>query len=327
MNKWLIATAGVVAFGALLWWRAQQSAAPVPPIEVVEQLPALSSAREPELPAKPLSEQTPSEEDAPSFEAGEEPVLLSDEASAKAMLYALFMRLEEPMRDWAHTRGLARKDANGTLMLEQPYQQYDDETLAALAANGDMWAQQILAGRIRDTRPAEAMELYRAAAANGSVYAMVELAELSEKIAALSPDFKFEGESAGEVQLDQYYSLRDTPVSPKTTAYAWKAVAEMAGIPGFMGFTGARLEKDEIATACELAGSIYSDLLARRAAAGLGPYPNDPPPAWFDPAAYGQGPGCEHPEAVQFDFSACQEIHYSEPGQDRTAIMYVCDEG
>lgn len=253
--------------------------------------------------------------------------MLSDEASAKAIVYELFMRLEEPMRNWAQTRGLARKDANGALMLEQPYQQYDDETLAALAGNGDMWAQQILADRIKDARPAEAMELFRQAAASGSVFAMVQLAELSAKIAALSPDFKFDGEDAGDVQLQQYYSLRDSQVPPATTAYAWKAVAEMAGLPGFLGFTGSSLQEEDIAAACDLADSIYSDLLVRRAAAGLGPYPSDPPPAWFDPTRFRQSSGCEHPEAVQFDFSACQEIHYSEPGEEQTAIFYVCDEG
>lgn len=326
MNKWFIAATGIVAFAALLWWRAQQPAQPAAPDSTAEPVTAIAAPPGPETPAVPEAEvPLPAEEAAPA-EPPEEPLLLTDEASAKAMVYALFMRLEEPMRDWAQTRGVARTDANGELMLEQPYQQYDDDTLAALAANGDMWAQQILADRIRDTRPAEAMELYRLAAANGSVFAMVQIAELSQKIAALSPDFKFEGDNAGEVQLEQYYSLRDTPVSPATTAYAWKVVAEMAGIPGFMGFTGARLDKDEIATACDLAGSIYSDLLARRAVAGLGPYPDDPPPAWFDPTAFGQSPGCEHPEAVQFDFSACQEVHYAEPGEEETAVFYVCEE-
>lgn len=323
MNKWFIATTGIVAFGALLWWRAQPVVAPA--AVMVTAPPAVDER--PQLPVTKLS--PPVAQDptgTPGRSSEDEPLTLTDEASAKAMVYELFMRLEGPMRVWAESRGLARKDANGVMILDQPYQQYDDATLAALADNGDMWAQQILAERIKKSRPAEAIELYREAAANGSVFAMLQLAELAGTVGALSPDFKFEGEDAGGIQLDQYYSLRDSVTPPTTTAYAWKAVAEMAGIPGFMGFTATRLDEAEIASACDLAGSIYSDLLARRAAAGLGPYPSDPPPAWFDPTSFQQTSGCEHPEAVNFDFSPCREIRYSEPGEEQVAVFYVCDE-
>lgn len=324
MDRWLIAGIGALAFAALLWWRLAPDNAPPTPAASDEPVLA-DSAPEPPT-AGPVAPDA-------GFPAGEsraggsdEGLTLSDETSAKAMMFALFMRLEEPMRRWAQTRGLPRTDPNGMLMLDQPYQQYDDEILAALAANGDMWALQLLAERIQRARPAEAMELYRQAAARGSIYAMLRISELAESIAGLSPDFRFENEGEGGLALEQYYSLRDMPVSPAVTAYAWKAVAEMAGLPGFMALTGARLPDEDIAAACDLAGSIYSELLERRARDGLGAYPGDPPPAWFDPSAFDTTSSCEHEQAVQLDFSACQEIRYQESGEEEDVVFFVCDD-
>ncbi len=324
MNRWLITGIGALAFVALLWWRLPVKDTPPLTAASDAHVIAVSPAELP--PAQPPAPDTVSPAGEPQAPADKQGLTLTDGTSAKAMMYALFMRLEEPMRRWAATRGLPRTDPNGVLVLDQPYQQYDDEILAALAANGDMWALQLLAERIQRARPAEAMELYRQAAAQGSIYAMLRISELAETIASLSPDFKFENEGSSGLALEQYYSLRDTPVSPAVTAYAWKAVAEMAGLPGFMAFTGAQLPDEEIAAACDLAGSIYSDLLDRRARNGLGAYPSDAPPAWFDPSAFGATSGCEHQQAVQLDFSGCQEIRYTEPGEDEEIIFFVCDE-
>lgn len=226
------------------------------------------------------------------------------------------------MREWAQTRGLPREDPNGNFMLDQPYQQYDDETLQALARNGDMWAQQILADRIRRSRPADAMELYRQAAASGSVYAMLMMANLSGTIAGMSPDFTFEEQG---IALDQYYSLRDAPVSPDVAAFAWSAVAEMAGLPGFMAMgAGDGLPADKRDAACELAGSIYSDLLEQRSAAGLGAYPADPPPVWIAADTLDTRASCAHEQAVSYDFSGCEQYRVKNPQSGEEVGFYVC---
>lgn len=328
MNKWLIAGVGVLVFAGLLLWRLH---APMSEPVHMPRAPQSRAATGDSVATPP-----PATTDAPAAEAESvpvDPLTLTDKTSAQAMMLSLFMQLEQPMREWAATRGMPQTDANGNFILDQPYQQYDDETLAALANNGDMWAQQILAERLARARPAEAMELYRKAAAQGSIFAMLQIAELADNIAAMSPDFEFENEFEGadNLALDQYYSLRDTPVPSRVTAFAWKAVAEMAGLPGFLSLTGSSLPDEDRAAACDLAGSIYSDMLARRARLGLGPYPGDPPPAWFDPGEQPAGSGCEHSEAVQYDFSACRQIRYAPPGKETedgydTAI-YVCDDG
>lgn len=326
MNKWLIAAIGIFVFVGLVLWRFNDKA-PAPIGEVAAPVPQTENKRSETRPPREESDELPV--NAADGESADDVTTLTDETSAKAMMMALMMQLERPMREWAAGRGLPLTDANGNYVLDQPYQQYDEDTLAALANNGDMWAQQILADRIAQARPAEAMELYRNAAAQGSIYAMIQIAELTARIAEMSPDFDFEEEfdGADKFALDQYYSLRDTPVQPKVTSFAWKAVAEMAGLPGFASLTGAQLPEADRVAACELAGSIYTDLLARRTSLGIGAYPGDAPPAWFDGEIMGKGSGCEHPEAVRYDFSDCRQIRYSPPGEEEDrGVFYVCDD-
>lgn len=314
-------------FAGLLLWRFI-SLPPATDSQVVAPA-SLPEKQSPETTSKPAAGEAPAA-DAADTDVSPEITTLTDETSARAMLLMLFMQLEGPMREWAESRGVPRTDANGNFMLDQPYQQYDEETLRALANNGDMWAQQILAGRIAVSRPAEAMELYRQAAAQGSVFAMLQLAELASTIGGMSPDFEFEDEIEGadNLALDQYYSLRDAAVPPNVTATAWRAVAEMAGLPGFMRMSPSSVSGEEFEAACDLAGSIYTDLLARRASAGLGGFPTDAPPAWIDGNFYG-GASCEHEQAVQYDFSGCRQIRFDPPGEedmgDEEQVIYVCD--
>lgn len=325
LNKWSIAVVGVVAFAVLLWWRLSAS------LPAEQQTPASAKPGRVEHTSEPLSSLMSKESELPqdaktAEKSSNGPLQITGRASIQALIFSMYMQLEEPLRAWAATRGLPRTDANGNFILDQPYQQYDNETLAALAENGDMWAQQILADRIEHERPADAMELYRQAAAQGSVFAMLKIAELSGRIALISPDFNFENESGGSAALDQYYSLRDSPVPPGVVAYAWEAVAEMAGLPGFMNFTATELPEDVMPAACDLASSIYSDLLARRASLGLGGYPADTPPAWFDANSMGRTSSCEHAQAVQYDFSSCNEIQMKLPEDEQEVVVYICED-
>lgn len=325
MAKWLIGIVGVLVFAGLLAWRLNGPVQePASDIETLTTPPETRDAK-----ARPHSE-VPLQPEVADDPPQPDVTTLTDKTSAQAALLALFVQLEGPMREWAATRGLPLSDANGNFVLEQPYQQYDNETLLALADNGDMWAQQILAERIASTRPAEAMELYRRAAARGSIFAMLQLSQLADTIAESSSEFDFEQELEGadSIALEQFYSLRDAAVPPKVNAFAWRAVAEMAGLPGFSSISRSQwsLPDEELAAACDLAGSIYSDLLARRSSLGLGAYPSDTPPAWFDGNALGMGPSCEHPQAIEFDLSACREIRYEPPDGERSeGAIYVCD--
>ena len=321
-NRWLVAATGVAVFLAILGWRVFLSGSgpdPEPVMPAVQTGAPVPVAGSDKAAGPPRQGLAAAAEDTGS----EEPVTIKDQATMQALFMSLAGRLEGPMRAWAETRGMPREDPSGNYMLEQPYQQYDDETLQALARNGDMWAQQILAGRIAELRPAEAMEYYRQAAASGSVYAMLMLAELSGRIAAMSPDFRFEDEG---VALEQYYSLRDAPLAPDVTAYAWNAVAEMAGLPGYMAMLGgARLSPDKLEAGCQLASSIYSDLLEQRAAKGLGGYPSDPPPVWVDADMLAdKASACEHERAISYDFSACTAYIVQQPESAEELNFYVC---
>jgi hypothetical protein len=91
--------------------------------------------------------------------------------------------LDERMSRWAVSRGYPEFDQSGNYLLDQPYQQYDEETLRGLADADDMWAQQILAQQIAADHPGEAIDWYKRAALNGSVYAMQEIARLYHRMA------------------------------------------------------------------------------------------------------------------------------------------------
>lgn len=320
----IAAAAAVLIFAMILWWRMHASV----PVSDNDQAStgAPADAPVPEVTAPEIDVELPPQPEASVVDGSEnEPVTINDVTTMQALFMSLAGQLEGPMREWAETRGMPREDPNGNFMLEQPYQQYDDETLQALARNGDMWAQQILADRIAQERPAEAMELYRQAATSGSVFAMLKLAELSGEIALMSPDFEFEGENAA---LEQYYSLRDAPVSPEVTAYAWNTVAEMAGLQGLAAMVGGSRPTDALAAAgCQLASSIYTDLLEQRSANGLGGYPTDPPPFWFDTEQLGaRRAACEHEQAVSYDFSACKVYVVQNPQGGEEVKFYVCDD-
>lgn len=233
-------------------------------------------------------------------------------------------RLEGQWREWAMSRGFPVPAGSDGYAYEQPYDQYDDETLRGLADNGDMWAQQMLAKRISRTNPAEAIELYREAAIRGSVYAMSEMANLFARISDKRREVEFKSQ---DLALEQVYAMRDAPVSPEVSGYAWTAVAAMAGTEPMFGNIAAtqlsrQLSDEQKDEACSIASGMYDEIRQRRQALGLGDYDRSPPPiVYWDQAATEVCPG----QAPSLDLSGCREMQIEEDG-DNSSVWLCGDE-
>jgi hypothetical protein len=295
------------------------------------------------LPTTPAPvEQMPEEPDEPQVveqievpvapEPLPEPVLEGDgvkrlNLTGNASFFELFAQLgiedyEEQLGKWGVSRGYAQLDEQGNPILDQPYAQYDDETLRAFADGDDMWAQQFLADRLKDSRPTEALEWYRKAAVNGSVHAMTQMARLYRDLA-----YKKSGAAAasGGLSAQGRPAPKTTGGSPAIEGYAWAAVAERAGwdpMRGGMtaGFVGAKLSDKQKEAACAMAGDLFSGLVNDRNERGLGDYAAEPPPIVFDPGAMG-GPVCPDSKAPNYR-EQCQEIEVTVGGE--VSRMWTC---
>lgn len=268
----------------------------------------------------------------PAVAAASDPAAAPDDGVLKidltgnASFFALFDELgiedlDAKLAAWGSERGYPQLDDQGNPLLDQPYEQYDDDTLRAFADGNDMWAQQILAERLAKTRPAEALEWYRKAAISGSLHAMTEMARLYRQLA-----FQRDALKSDSQELEQVYALRDGPDSLAVTGYAWAAVAERAGWDPLRGgmtasFVGAKLTEDQIRAACDFSANLYADLLGARDDRGLGAYDRRPPPVVFDPGTTG-GTACHSEEASSY-LAGCREVEVNVDGQ--ISRLWTCE--
>ncbi len=184
--------------------------------------------------------------------------------------------------------------------LEQPYYQYDMGTLQQLAEGGDMWAQQILADQIAMTRPAEAIQWYQRAAAQGSANAAAKIGRIYDQART---DFLNQANQNDTVFLEQTLALQDSSESPRTLAAAWTGVSNLMAhrMVGSMslGRFGPALSQQQFEQACDMAEQMFGQLdqesrqanqepIPRRVAPMLVAAPDSidnrcPGPMWADP--------------------------------------------
>lgn len=300
----------VLVFAAVgyVWWRTAD--VPVTPAGSVASGPAPAPAAGA---ATPASDTRPAAQPASGRapQSGEAP--LRFDVNSEAELVAAMRRLgiedlDQLMTSWAITHGYPEYDQAGNYLLDQPYQQYDEQTLRGLADADDMWAQQILAEKIADDRPAEALELYKRAAVNGSVYAMQEMARLYHRMSNQLRDLSA---SADTNALEQEFAVRDA--APEVSAYAWLAAAEQSGWDATRGASlipmiGRRLSPEQVTEACALAQTLRSQIDSERAARGLQPYDRTPPPIVYPAAEIGAATDCSPDDALPYDMSGCREV-------------------
>jgi hypothetical protein len=213
--------------------------------------------------------------------------------------------LDERMTRWAVSRGYPEFDQSGNYLLDQPYQQYDEATLRGLADADDMWAQQILAQQIAADRPQEAIEWYKRAAANGSIYAMQEVARLYHRMS-----------NQLQAQDDEVEAAQDSAAKDKTpsevTAYAWLAAAERSGWDATRGASlipliGRKLSQEQVTQACDMAEKLRAQMGAERSSRGLQPFDRTPPPIVYSGEQMGASTQCHVDESTAFDLSGCNQ--------------------
>ena len=236
-----------------------------------------------------------------------------------------FEQLDQNLAAWSLERGFPAIGEDGEFVYDQPYDQYDDTTLSTLAEGGDIWAQQVLAERLKETRPGEAAEWLRRAAGSGSIYAMVELGNLYMDNAKTNADFKLADES---LALDQVFAMRDGEVAPEVAGYAWYAAAEQAGAAAVVGSMSIpsgmrRLSGQQLNDACDMASSLLTDTLAARKQAGLGEFDRTPPPVIMAPDGNPQRTDCKIDKPI-FDLSNCEQITV-EKDEEAQPLFWVCN--
>ncbi len=218
--------------------------------------------------------------------------------------------MEQRFSKWSLEHGYPFSDQTGVLLLEQPYDQYDDATLRAFADNEDMWAQQFLAKRLERTRPAEAIDWYRKAAINGSLYAMDQLTALYGKLARARAD----GPNTDAVYKEQLLAVRDSIDSTQEMGFAWSMASVMAGgDPGRNRLTldalSRNFDDDQKQRACDMATSLYSDISGERQTRGMSDFSRSPPPLMMGTLSEASALPCGGETSVSHvDTTSCEEI-------------------
>ncbi len=218
--------------------------------------------------------------------------------------------MEQRFSKWSLEHGYPFSDQTGVLLLEQPYDQYDDDTLRAFADNEDMWAQQFLAQRLESTRPAEAIDWYRKAAINGSLYAMDQLTALYGKLGRARAD----GPNTDAIYKEQLLAVRDSAGSSQEMGFAWSMASVMAGgDPGRNKLTldtmSRNFDEEQIQRACGMATSLYSDISGARQSRGMADFSRSPPPLMMGTMSEAASLPCGGDSSVPYvDVSSCEEV-------------------
>ena len=329
MGKVLVALIVLIAAAVAYEWMRTADAPAIPVAETTTQAPDATQAA-------PQSVRGDSGRAPPAAAAnraaitagGNGPIDLqiNSEADLLAAMNTLGISdLDERMTRWALSRGYPEFDQSGNYLLDQPYQQYDEDTLRGLAEADDMWAQQILAQNIAGDRPEEALEWYRKAAANGSVYAMQQMAQLYHR---MSTQLRGDGMTVKTEQAAGDAAASET--SPDVTAYAWLVAAERSGWDATRGASlipliGRKLSPEQVSEACAMADTLRTELGSDRSSRGLQPFARNPPPIVYSAEEMGASTQCHADESKAFDLSECREadVHTG----NTTTRVWVCAQG
>lgn len=326
MMRWVLVALGVIALivaGRLVRNSVMFEETVSAPVveESVAQAPVASN--EPELPIEPPVVET--EAEPVEEESGIRKIVVSNAGDFLSVMSSLGLPdLEQRYGDWAKSRGYPVSDHTGVYLLEQPYEQYDDETLAAFAENGDMWAQQFLADRIAKERPADALALYHEAAIGGSINAIDKMVALYAQV----ENARVDGGNSNEDYAKQVYAVRDSVESFEELSFAWTVAGSMAGADPTRGLLTRDLmsrgfDEAQMNRACSMASGLYEGMRTARNDRGMGDFDRTPPPIVIGSMADATRSPCPDvnmSQAIQLD--GCEEVDVVVQGE--TNRMMVC---
>jgi hypothetical protein len=264
----------------------------------------------PESDRPPLvsAKRAPEDRDAIDSAAEEIPVyFVSSEQDVVRILEAHGVG-EAQIARWAFEKGMDPAGFGITFGSQGAYALYDDETLAALAQQGDAWAQQTLASRIWKERPLEAADLYRAAAARGSAEAARQLSSLYFYAADALGRQRTGDWSPETIEALRQAGEGDGGLAVSALAWALAGEAE-AGLPqgSLASFLLSDYTDADLEAACERAASIVADNTDQRRQLGQAPGWQGPAPVFPDPSELTMGQ-CPRDILPAPDLSGCHPV-------------------
>jgi hypothetical protein len=244
-----------------------------------------------------------------------------------------FDALYSAQESWVQARGWPEPYAFKTP--ESPTSDYwedgpDDAQLLILAGDGDLQAMHMLAVRslMRDKDPLEALDWYDRAIVNGSIFAMLAVADLTLTLTDPALD-EFRAQAEWQAAVEQ---LRNESPPPKERALAWSLAGVIMGGYGLMGTTLTRriemysmqLDTAGIERACVTAQDYVLEVAATRRAQGNALFSFEPPPfsiTHIDPVSIIP---CEAPMEPLISMAGCARHDYVDWRTTKPLSAWVC---
>lgn len=238
--------------------------------------------------------------------------------------------------DWFQKRGFfGLKPLLGVTENDAPdtvFQSMDDDALRKMSEAGNPGASQTLASRALFTDPFSALDWYRRAAAQGSVYAIMQIGALLESLTDMSLD-EF---VSGPEYRQQLSALRngEANASPKISALSHALAGARDGglaiIDGemlkWMQRLANGLSELERQSACERSSRLFLEIGAQRRREGLQPIATDPPPVFLSIPELQQRLPCRttgYPIIQLLDVTRCSQTLIMD-GQGERMNLNIC---
>ena len=166
-------------------------------------------------------------------------------------------------------------------------QSLDEATLQSMRVAGDAGASQILASRVLFTDPFAALDLYRTAAGQGSIYAILKIGSLLETLSDTSlDDFVTDPAYLRKlVVLREQGSAQDRKIAAFSHALTairdgGVAIVDVEMLSWVQQMSGGYSESER-QSACERSAQLFFEFSARRRQQGLRPISTEPPPVFL----------------------------------------------
>lgn len=298
------------------------------------EAPPATSIRESAALSPPASADPPGFRDSP----GELP-RVSSNAELLAYLNAQGIDGQQAIADsaiWLQERGffatntllgITEEKAPGTALASM-----DDERLQTIAEAGNSGASQALAARVLFTDPFTALDLYRTAAGQGSVYAILQTGALLESLHDLALD-EFVADPAYLRKLSDLRS-GSTNQNPKFAAFSHAvAAARDGGVPiidtemlQWIKRLSSGFSASEQQSACERSAQLFLEFGSERRRNGLQPISTDPPEVFLSiPELEAQLPckTTQYPIIQLLDLSSCSRTLVQD-GRGERMELNIC---
>ena len=238
--------------------------------------------------------------------------------------------LVDDLQAWLYVNGFPDQHleiASDEISIPSRIDSLDDAALLILACNGDLHAMQMLGDRsLQIDDPLEALNWYDRAVVNGSLFAMLRVADLITTLSdpALA---EFVSNAAWQEAIDQQRA--ETP-APRERALAWSLAAVIAGGYGVIDPAQAdrinilteQLDVVGVARACDTAQAYVLDAATARRAQGGAVFSSQQPALALTVANPEELIPCDIPLVPLVPLNGCRTYEFV--SQERLLNAWVC---